>query len=350
MTMKSKFRIQCEDSGLILKKLKHISFAFISVISFESRCTTIAKKLVSEGLLPSKTYILSYKTKATPESIDKDLREENRAIFCYLFESNGNLLEESAISPYSSNVLKRQMEKLIKIVGDNFIVFDITCMTKIHLIVLSELIASGRIDHTKVFFCYTAPLSYNIKPVSNIGWRDTILVSIGRNKPFRREGHARGIIFIGHDIERLSIALTELEPGIGILLFSNTPRRPDFLSKAREANKAIRDRLLTLKMPRSDQDNKLTTFDQWSEFTFDIINFDRLNFYIEQEVKNAISDDGPIILFPYGPKTLILAATIFLASSPSVNSWAVYSIPDSYSVSYSTGSSMLHWMKVMERI
>ena len=348
--MKPKLQIQCEDNSLTFEKLKHVPFAFISVISFESRCTTVAEKLVSEGLLPSKTFTLSYKTKAIPESTDKDLREENEATFCDLFNYNNNLVNESAISPYSSNVLKRQMEELIKIIGDNRIVIDITCMTRIHIIVLSELIASNRIDHSKVFFCYTAPQSYSVKPKSNPGWRDTILVSIGRNKPFRREGHARGIIFTGHDSERLSIALAELEPGIGILLFSNTPRRPDFLRRAREANKAIQDRLLTLRMPRSDQDNKLTASDQWSEYTFDINDFDRVNFYLEQEVNNAVSDDGPIILFPYGPKTLTLATAIFLASFPSVDSWAVYPIPDGYSISYSTGSSMLHWMKVIERI
>lgn len=347
--MKTSLQIQTEEENSIIERLKSSPFAFISVISFESRCTTVAEQLVSNNLTPTKIITFSYKTKAIPESLDKSLREDNKSIFCNLFDCENNLINESAVSPYSSNILKHQMEELIEVIGNNLIVVDITCMTRIHIFILSELIATNRIDYSRVIFCYTGPQSYSVKPKSNLGWRDTILVSIGRNKPFRREGHAHGIVFTGHDSERLSIALAELEPGIGILLFSNTPRRPDFLLRARETNKPIRDRLLTLKMPRSDQDNKLTEYDQWSEFTFNINDFDKLNFYIEQEINSAVLDDGPIVLFPYGPKTLTLAAAIFLASSPVVDAWAVYPIPDGYSISYSTGSAMIHWMKINER-
>jgi hypothetical protein len=76
----------------------------------------------------------------------------------------------------------------------------------------------------------------------------------------------------------------------------------------------------------------------------DLTDFRELSKLIGEQVVEAYPDEGPLILFPFGPKTLALSAGLLLASDKRVGAWAVYPIPDRYSIEYSQGSAALHWM------
>jgi len=60
----------------------------------------------------------------------------------------------------------------------------------------------------------------------------------------------------------------------------------------------------------------------------------------------ASKDQGPLILFPFGPKNLTLSASIILASARQVNVWAVYPVPFMYDIDYSQRSARVHWMRM----
>ncbi|MCI0557635.1 MAG: hypothetical protein MN733_04010 [Nitrososphaera sp.] len=110
---------------------------------------------------------------------------------------------------------------------------DISCMTRVHLIVIAQLLARRQLDPENTVFAYVSPQSYNVE-AGSVGWRDTILVRISGEPSMRREGHARGLVLAGHDGERLGLALSQLEPSSGLVVFATNARRPDFALRAHE--------------------------------------------------------------------------------------------------------------------
>jgi len=331
-----------------LAKLRNRPFAFLGVLSFEDRCVAVANILKREGLSPTQACVTSYQTRAVPEDLDSVLRARNFGLFALDLSCEG-CRQSCPLSPYSWNALREQMLGLLFKWKDLDLLIDITCMTRIHLFVLSSLIANGELPHERVTFVYTSPQSYNVDGNDSLGWRDTILVPIGKNRVFRREGHARGIVLAGHDSERIGVALCELEPASGVLLFANTPRRPDFLQRSREVIRPISKRLLTLRMPRQKENVIQGMYDSWLEGVVDIADFEELSRHLLPQIEDARKDKGPIILFPFGPKSLSMACGIVLASTPDINSWAIYPIPDGYPVSYSSGISKIHFFAVAPR-
>lgn len=339
-------QISLIERDKLYSQLRSQPFSFFGVVSFEKRCTTSAQNLVSNGLVPTEACFLSYKTRAFPEEINSFSMEANKRDFFRILENSCKLETPDPLNPYSINILRYQMDKLLSECSSSFYLIDISCMTRIHLFAIALLVATNKIDYSKVAFCYTCPQSYSLHKRGSIGWRDTVLVPIGKNRTFRREGHARGLVMAGHDSERLSIALSELEPASGLLIFAETPRRPDFLQRARESNRTISKRLLTLRMPRPFSSKETVSFDQWSEKFVELTSFGQFYSLIDPEIQAAINDEGPIILFPFGPKSLTLASGILLATTNNLNAWAVYPIPEGYPANYSTGSAMIHWMGV----
>jgi hypothetical protein len=344
--MMPSLKLKYENESSVFDELRSGHFAFLSVLSFESRCTAVAAILRRQQSLPFSAFVVSYQTEAVPKDIDSILREKHTKEMAALMTFT-KFDCCKPISPYSSNILREQMINLLHNWTGMNLVIDITCMTRVHLFVLSSMIANGEIDWKKVVFAYTGPQSYNVDGNKALGWRDTILIPIGKNRSFRREGHARGLALAGHDGERLSIALSELEPASGLLVFANTPRRPDFLQRSREANHSIAQRLLTLRMPRDSSTAIHDSLDGWIETIVNINDFDKITKELIGQIQGAIKDEGPIILFPVGPKSLTFASAILLASTSGLDSWAVYPIPDGYSVNYSTGNSKTFFMKVI---
>jgi hypothetical protein len=142
---------------------------------------------------------------------------------------------------------------------------------------------------------------------------------------FKREGQSRGIILAGHDAERLSVALGELEPASGTLVYCGNPKRPDFLRRAREVNAKIERRLLQLRMPRSS--GPPAAVDGWTASSIDVGDFQALSTALRIQVNEAKREESPVILFPFGPKPDSLAVALLLREWGVGDAWAVYPVP-----------------------
>jgi len=125
-------------------------------------------------------------------------------------------------------------------------------MTRVHLVAVAEAVRRRHESLDELYFCYATPRSYGFQKGLLLGWRDTLFVPINMRRSLRREGNARGVILAGHNNERLSTALHELEPLSGVFIHAREEGRPDLLARGRELNKPIENRLLRLKMPDMD--------------------------------------------------------------------------------------------------
>jgi hypothetical protein len=132
----------------------------------------------------------------------------------------------------------------------------------------------------------------------------------------------------------LIVALSELEPSSGIILFVNTPQRPDLRYISRRVNNKV-IRQLTKKRSTA-----------WSSTDIDLLDSDSLINAVSQQTERAMAADAAVILFPYGPKASIFIASFVLAKLYPSASWFVYPIPYGYMVDYSDGVERVVWMEV----
>ncbi|MCI0557636.1 MAG: hypothetical protein MN733_04015 [Nitrososphaera sp.] len=93
------------------------------------------------------------------------------------------------------------------------------------------------------------------------------------------------------------------------------------------------------------EENQGRASEGWAEYVGEVGDLDRFADRILREVNAARTDNGPIILFPFGPKIQTFVASCILASLEAVDSWAVYPIPYGYPVNYSSGVAKTFWMK-----
>lgn len=315
-------------------------FSFIGTISFEERSSAWPLFLAKRGVHPYSLYLFDYDTKVEPIRQDKLMRERCYTIFRDWFKS---VLPNDSIEPllnaFALHELVSVTEKFLANSMHRLLLIDITCMTRVHLIALAQVLTKIK-PFREVIFCYASPRSYGFQKGVYQGWKDTLFIPIAQGSEFRREGHARGIAFAGHYGERLSVALNELEPESGQLLYTKETGRPDLLLKARELNKFIEDRLLMLWKPGESK------IPAWTVETIGIDKFKDIDIIIANELDIAEKDNSPIVIYPFGPKPLTFATLMSLAEHNGVTSIAVYPVPEKFDAGYSAGISQLHCFQI----
>lgn len=243
------------------------------------------------------------------------------------------------VNAFAFNHLRGLCSAFLDQAGKDIIVVDVTCMTRVHLLALSSAVLSMQDWPAEIYFCYATPQSYGFQAGVLSGWKDTLFVPIGRKRFFKREGHARGIVLAGHAGERLSVALQELEPASGRLIYAKMEGRPDLLLRAKEANAFIESRLRLLTMPRANGQARVS--DNWRVDVVGMNDFAALSEILSDEVSKVRPDGGPIMIYPFGPKPHTLFASLFLASQPDIQAWAIYPVPEEFDARYSVGVNTL---------
>lgn len=275
--------------------------------------------------------------------MDKELRLNNKHRFQ---ESLGTAYHINTVSPYSASALREHSSEIAR-AKERIIVFDITCLTRAHIIALASILVEQSRPEQDFYFSYTAAESYSIEKEMEGGWKEVLLLPVGNPTSLRRGGHARGIVLTGHDTERLSLALNEVEePEAGCIISSFTRGRPDLMRYSQQVNKHVTEYLLSLRMPRMENDNHEEARNRWKTDNLAIDDYSGLEKLIRKETEYAIADKGPVLLFPFGPKNLVLTASVILASVQEVNAWAAYPIPFQYDVDYSQKTARVYWMRL----
>ncbi len=312
---------------------------FVTAVSFEQRCTAAAQALSQQTKHVGYSLVLDYPTSAQPPGQDRQLRARHAAM---LEESMSRApIERAEVHPYAPHPFLVRLEELIAARNPPVVVIDVSCMTRPHVMALGTLLAKSP-DRRRYIFSYTVPLNYQVPSTKrSLGWDDVIILPIGEAPLLRREGHARGILLPGHEPDRVSVALSTLEPAAGLILVGGTEGRPDFRATSEAGHEHIFRHLERLRMPA---DPPRSTVDGWRRVALDIYAFDEIAIEVRSEIVSADRDRAPLIVYPFGPKSLVLAVSLQLAAEYPGRAWAVYPVPTVYDVNYTFGSGETKWL------
>jgi hypothetical protein len=213
--------------------LSNRSPIWIGAVSFEERCSGSLEYLKNNYIRLSKTILLDYQTRLVPDKFGESKRTLFRNKLLQLGEqlANGNVIK-LAIEPYIYddflNLLKSEIfnNKNASVP----IIIDVTCLTKVHTLAVSTLIAADK-ERNQWIIAYSRPFNYPSLAEWRAdfgGWRDVLISPLDISGTISNQQEARGIIMPGHEGHRLVVALAELEPSAALIILANTPGRPDF--------------------------------------------------------------------------------------------------------------------------
>jgi len=206
-------------------------------------------------------------------------------------------------------------------------------MTKLHVMALAAAVAEWPKDIPWVV-AYTVPENYGHmgKSGRTPGWRDVIVAPLADTAALKNEEQGRGLIVPGHESDRLIVALAEIEPSSGVILVADTPKRPDLRMLSERVNQKILRQLTRKRLG------------EWITNVVGLAAFSELAAVMGTQIRRASSEGAPILLFPFGPKSLIFSVALQLASKYPESSWFVYPIPFSYDLDYSDGIGQIVWL------
>lgn len=303
---------------------------WIGALSTEERCSASITTLAKRGLRMSGGLLLDYETDievlpSVTGSADNHwevLLSAERALF-------KERLKRRSVSPYAFLDFQALLESILLKSKADFILFDITCLTKIHLLALAATLAqTSQVVGWGVV--YTKPESY-IALDHAPGWRDIIIAPLGNTGSLLNEAHSRGVIIPGHEDDRLTVGLSEMEASGGVVLMADTPGRPDLHYITERRNRKIL-RSLT-KSGSGDWVKRVVVEDAFPE----------VSRCVSKEIEIARRYGSPIMLFPYGPKSLVFAVALQLSIEYPEWSWFVYPVPLAHVSEFSEGTERLIW-------
>lgn len=317
----------------LLATLQHKAFAYVATVSFEERACAWASMFAKHGVFPEVVRLFEYDTHAEPAADDERMRVNCRNRYKGLFDCKTVLPAPDPLNAFAFNGLFHATMATLQECRGMPIVFDITCMPRVHIMALASVLVRMSLQDAEWYVTYATGGSYGFERGVFLGWRDVIIVPIGRLQSFRREGHARGIIMAGHYGDRLSVALQEWEPETGVMLYTDEPRRPDLLCKAREANAGIERRLSQCQLVREGKPREKA----WNIATVHFDRFAELRHLVDAVSNAAMADSGPVVVFPFGPKPFALQTALSLSRRSDGVAMAVYPVPARFDAGYSKG-------------
>lgn len=306
---------------------------WVGFLSFEDRCVASLSDLQGHGLQVTKGIVFDYSTRVEPSNEAESIRDNNWSIM----KQYGNAVFKNGLvrnssDPYAFQELQNNLKKIISDDEFNFVIFDITCMTKIHALALAAALAQWEYQF-KWTIAYSLPENYRfLEGAYNApGWRDVIVAPLAETAHLFNETASRGIILPGHEADRLIVALGEIESSGGLIVVSQTERRPDLQRVCERTNQKIIRQLMRMRSSVWTKEHILTN------------DIERLKICVNKEIKKAREKDAPVILFPYGPKPLIFFSAMELCYAYPDASWFVYPIPMGYDAGYSEGIEKTLW-------
>jgi len=321
--------IKERDLKKVISEAKN-KYALISSVSFEARSMGAANELRRLSVDVHYHFIFDYPTIAEPVDEDKKIRNDQRKFFenCFDVKPKQKFVK---VSPISLTNIVREMEGIFLECKGCQLFVDISCFSGIHLIAMATAIFKTNIDFTKIHFLYSTPNSYYFDSTARFICRDVIHVPIGKPRHLTHEGHAIGVVFPGHEPERLAIALEELEPSDGMIFLSRTIDRPDFLCSSFQINEYVIKRLRSL-YGGDYESTDLVLGKGWKCEVIDLYDASKLSYFVDSLTVQARKSEAPIILYPFGPKVHTLIVALKMAYQNDIDTWAIYPVPNRFHV------------------
>ena len=321
-----------ESLSEVLSKTSAKRLAWIGTASFERRCVGSVELLLNEGYPISRSTAFDYPTKLNPQNAGEQRRAANKS---HLNRLLGDSLTWRQINPYRYAEFVGELDRLYADLGPEFhIIIDITCLTKIHTLACAYWLLERR-DVTNVIIAYSQPEYYGNPSRSIWGkgrWQSPVVVRLDLNSTELYTSTST-IVLVGHEGDRLRLALSELEPATGVVIKS-LPRRPD-------------SPLLTV----SDVQNAWLYSEineglrpGFSVQSFGMKELEGLCAVVRNHCESAKRKRARVVLCPFGPKLFIFATGLQALSTYPENIWLSYPRPFSYDPDYSEGYKYTLWI------
>jgi hypothetical protein len=313
---------------------------WIGAVSFESRCVGSLSSLVKGGFRIAKAIAFDYPTKLSPKNSGEQRRAANRSRFEKLL---GSSVEFQPINPYRYAEFIGEMYRVTEQIDRDFssnttldIIIDITCLTKVHALALAYWFTNRR-DNRSIVFAYSQPQYYG-NPSKNIWgkgrWHGTTLMRLDLDSTDAFHS-TNAIILLGHEGDRLRLALNEIEPS-NALIIKTLPRDPTSeLFKVTD----VQNSWLFLEM----KEGVRRFFRKEGVPSRDL---SRLLTLVGDYCQRSLKQNARIVLCPFGPKPFVFASGYQCLMKYKRNSWLSYPRPLSYDQDYSEGYSHTLWFSL----
>lgn len=205
-----------------------------------------------------------------------------------------------------------------------YITIDITCFTKLHLILLFDYIGR-KLSGSVIRIVYSEPLTYadSVGKALSYGIKDTVYFPIHSG---RSEGKKAALIaFLGHENSRVEHIIDELEPDETILILARSGYTPDMVRTSESKNAFL------LRQVNISSRFKLA---QCSARDF------RSVVQLLQSIVGHLLDEhfDTFFIAPLGTKLEAIGVSLFLGINENLRQVIAYSIPKRYEKSaYSMG-------------
>jgi hypothetical protein len=302
---------------------------WIGAASFEERSLGSLRQLAKAGASLDEVLIMLYETETDPLAEGEVRRRQHlKEMKRLALLLNAQRIRTVALSAYSYGAAERFFAEALL---EDGCALDVSCLTKVHSLAAAASLAAARIP--RVFVAYSVPQNYpGVRPRHRLdGWSDIIVAPLARTSRLFNENSGRGMVLLGHESDRLIVALAEIEPAGGSLVFCASATRPDLVAMSRRRNQKIVRQLTAMRTSN------------WSVSTVQLNDLASVRHITRKEVDVARAQNAPIILFPYGPKPFLVGCCYEIAASYKENAWFVYPIPRSYDVNYTEGVSEVRW-------
>jgi hypothetical protein len=305
---------------------------WLGAISFEERCVGSVETLARLNIDIASAVLLNYPTTiATPRSEDERRRRHYRKRLTTQLGA-ATAMQIIDVDPYVPLAAYRTLEQELRSYPDSILVTDVTCMTRAHALGLAAVLANNNTILARTIFSYTSPRRYGpLRAASPDGWRETMVLPLVQGARLGNAGHARGLVVLGHEADRLAVAISEFEPEGGSLIFVDSPSRPDFGRTTRSNNRTLLEYW------------RLVGGDSWREVVLTVEGAASIASFVEREAELAAERNAPVVLYPYGPKITCLAAGLFLARVYPDRAWFAYPVPRSYDIDHTFGVGRTVW-------
>jgi hypothetical protein len=310
------------------------SVTWIGALSFEERCLGSLLALADAKVPVRRTEIISYSTEAIPKDVDESRRRNHLRRFRELASTRFSTNRVDAppiIHAYQFASFVRVLERAAQ--EDSHMVVDCSCLTKIHSLALSSWFSANLENASRVTIAYTRPIAY-VNSSNNSGrssrWRESIL-SPCLMSPATYSDAVNGVILFGHEATRISLALAECEPVEALCILAETEGDAELGVWTRLKNKEL------LRQVESGEKR------HWTKHLVDHVDVQEMWRILDPFVQKTKDQGRRLVLYPFGPKSLIIAAALCGLCQYPEGIWYCYPVPTSYDVDCTVGIGPSEW-------